>query len=147
MAILPTWSGEGSLSSAEVYEVAYGEREGWAALRSLQGDPSLDILRYTESGGDASRGIAPTRTLTGGLAGIPCLVSNLTVEEIQSAGGVTVAGGDRRFELFTDVEVKPKDFIRFPATTGDTWEVREVYYDANIGQTIALCRQAPGSAP
>jgi len=144
-SILPSWSGEGSLPSSEVADVAAGEREGWAALRSLQGEPTCDVVRYVLTGGDPPRGIPATRTLVPNLTGLPVLVSNLTELEARAYGGVDFAAGDRRFELFTDVRVLQTDSIRFPASTGDLWVVWSVYWDPFLGQTIAFCRLAKGA--
>lgn len=139
--ILPPWAGEGSIPDADVTAVASAEREGWAALRSLQGDPVVDIIRYTASGGDKVRGVAPVRSLVAGLSGLPALISNLSQQEAR-AYNVTYADGDRRVELFTDVELFRTDLIRVPGTTGSVYTVSGTYYDPNIGQSIAYIRLA-----
>lgn len=145
MTILPPWSGEGSLPLSEVVDVASAEREGWAALRSLQGELSCDVVRYVLTGGDPARGVPATRSLVSGLSGLPVLVSNLTEQEARAYGGVDFASGDRRFELFTGVRVRETDAIRFPAGSGDLWQVTSVYWDEKLGQTIAFTRLAKGA--
>jgi hypothetical protein len=145
MPILPPWAGEGSLPSAEVLSVAGLEREGWAALRSLQGDPSVDVLRWTLSGGDPARGVPRDRTPVSGLDGIPALVGDLTLEQAERFG-VELEAGLRTFELFTDVDVRLTDLLRHPSGTGDVYAVLRRYYDEHIGQTILVARPAPGAA-
>lgn len=140
--ILAPWAGEGSLDSATVAEMAAAEREGWAALRSLQGDPEIDVLRYTSSAGDPSRGVSPTRTPVEDLSGLPVLRGDVTPEEAESRG-VTMAQGMVSFELFTDVEVLLTDLLRFPAGSGPVYAVVRAFYDSNIGQSVVYARPAP----
>jgi hypothetical protein len=48
------------------------QKRAWQADRGVQGNPALDILRYTESGGMAYYLVEPTYTQTTGLSGLPC---------------------------------------------------------------------------
>ena len=134
-----------SLPPAEVAAVIAAERDGWSALRSLQSDPTVDILRYTYSGGDAARGVAPTPAPVAGLSGVAALVGTLTREEAESRG-VGYVDGMRRFEMFDSVEVLLTDLVRYPATTGETFEVTGSYYDASLGQCIVYARLRKGQS-
>ena len=46
------------------------DKEAWRFDRSMQGNQTADVLRVTESGGDASAGIEPTYTAVSGLTGL-----------------------------------------------------------------------------
>ena len=137
--ILDPWAGEGSLDAATVVDTAYIEREGWAALRSLNGDQTFDVVRYELSGGDASRGIPASRTAVSDLSGIPVLVGDVTVEEAD-VRGLRMEQGMRSFETFSDVDVRLTDVVLHG---GETFAVVRVYRDANIGQTIVYARPSP----
>lgn len=144
--VIPPWDGSsGSLSAATVEAILVAEREGWATLRSQQGDPEVDVLRYVESGGDAARGVPPTKTPVAGLEGIPVLWSETTVRETVERG-ITYQRGDLRLEMWTDVEVFNTDVVRLPATTGVTYSVLATHYDPNAGQTLAWLRRSVGQA-
>jgi len=146
MSILDPWAGEGSLGAAEVVDVASAEREGWAALRSLQGDPTADVLRYTVSGADPARGISGTKTLTSGLDDVPVLYGDLTIREAEERG-IEYADGMSRFEFFTDVEVVDTDLLRYPATSGKVYRVVATNYDSHIGQCVVYTKPAPVEDP
>lgn len=145
MSILGPWSGEGSLDAATVLDAASAEREGWAALRSLQGDPEVDVLRYTVSGADPSRGVSGTRTLVPDLSGVPVLRGDVTAEEAD-VRGIRMEQGLCSFETFTGVEVLLSDLVRFPAGTGKVYAVLRAHYEPSIGQCVFYARPAPGSA-
>lgn len=142
MSILGAWTGEGSLDAATAVAVAAAEREGWAALRSLQGDPLADVVRYASSGGDAARGVPRTRVQVDGLAALPVLLGDLSVDEM-AAYGVDLLAGFRRFEFYTDVEVKLTDLLRYPSGAAETWAVVATAWDANIGRCLVTARPAP----
>lgn len=143
--ILPAWTGEGSLDAQTAATVAAAEREGWAALRSLQGDPVADILRYTVSGADPARGISGSKSAVSGLSGIPVLYGDLTAEEAE-VHGLRMEDGLSAFEMYTDVEVRDTDLLRYPASTGKVYAVIRSLYDSNIGRCVVYARPAPGSA-
>ncbi len=142
MAILGTFSGEGSLTTSEVLETATAEREGWAALRSLQGDPKIDVLRYETTGADPARGVVGTRSLVASLADLPVLYGDLTRREAEIRG-FEYAAGRSLFEMFTDVEVKETDRVRYPATTGRVYRVVASFYDPHLGNCIFTAEPAP----
>jgi hypothetical protein len=143
MPLIPPWAGEGSLPADVVAGTGELERQGWAALRSLQGDPVADVLRYEVTGGDPARGIAGTRTLVPGLDEIPVLWNQLTRGEAERRGVVYVEG-IIGMEMYTDVEVKMTDLIRLK---GVIYDVKDVHYDEDFGRTEVYATVRPGGEP
>lgn len=140
MSVLPQWAGEGSLPADVVNAVAEAERSGWAAMRSLQGEPFMDVIRYVSTGGDPARGVKPTRTLVPDLTDVPIVWNHLTKDQAEKRGVVYVEG-IIWVETYTDVRVVLTDLIR---VAGTVYDVTSAHFDEHFGRGEVFATVRPG---
>jgi hypothetical protein len=114
------------------------EKRAWQADRGIQGNSTLDILRYTESGGMAYYLVEPTYTLTSGLTGIPCYFDDQP-EEYKKVFGSMVEEATCAFVLY-DVTggVSEHDVLKFD---GREYTVMSVWTDDASGRFEVLAKQ------
>lgn len=119
------------------------EKAGWQHDRASQGNPTLSILRYTETGGDASVAIEGTYSLTASLANIPCAVYD-TPGRFERKYGSIYEAGDKEFILYptvdgVSIQIQPTDIISYD---GDQYRAvgGTVEYDSSTGRCSALLR-------
>ena len=118
------------------------EKRAWQADRGSKGNPTLDILRYTQSGGMAYYLVEPTYNQTSGLTAIPCYHDDQP-EEYKTRFGSMVEAATCAFVLY-DVPggVSEHDVIRFdPGPGPKEYTVMSVWYDAGPGRYEVLAKQ------
>jgi hypothetical protein len=119
------------------------EKRGWQCDRAIQGNPTISILRYTESGGDAAAEVEPAYSLTVGLANIPAAVYDRP-RELSRKYGSLFETGDIEIVVYPtvsgqDVEIVATDIVEYESeqyrAVGGT-----VNYDSKTGRCAALVR-------
>jgi len=100
------------MSSPGVQSSAYlrhAIRRVFETCHHAQNDPTASILRYTTSGGDPFKSVAPAAVLVAGLAALRVVVDRPGFFEGRSRAptGIQIEEGDREFW-----------FLDIPATTG-----------------------------
>jgi len=118
------------------------EKYAWQQERGWQFNSTLDVKRYTETSGDPSAHIQPTRTQVTSVGGVSLESMPCTVDEYKKTyehrwGGVAEAG-DRVFVIY-DVEVLPSDRIEYD---GNVYEPVSVDYRRESGRCEILARRA-----
>lgn len=129
--------------ASRVQSHVYGRkcwREQWRSRHFGKGQPTASILRYTQVGGNAAHGVAPTATLVANLANLRCISNVLGEYDVRSRGPtpVQLREGDRDFE-FLDETLYANDVIEFE---GRHWTVLEstICVDTLMGWSGATCR-------
>jgi len=113
------------------------EKQAWRRDRSVQGNKTVDVLRYTEAGGDAVAGVDPTYTAVSGLSGLDALADEETKRYERKWGGV-VEEADLVFILY-DVtgNIRKTDLIEFE---DDRYSVMETDFEGQSGRVEILAR-------
>ncbi len=123
------------------------EQEAWGMDRAVQGNPTADINRFTESGGAAYAGILPTLTQVSGLSSLPVAVYD-SPKRLERKYGAIWKSGDQEFLFYLPdgVTVLSTDIIVYD---GDDYRVvpgGSVFYEADSGRNAVLSRlDRPGS--
>jgi hypothetical protein len=114
------------------------QKRAWQADRGVQGNATLDILRYTQSGGMAYYLVEPTYTQTTGLAGLLCYFDDAP-EEYKKTFGSMVEEATCAFVLY-DVPggVSEHDILRF---NNKEFTVLSVWTDDASGRFEVLAKQ------
>ena len=75
----------------------------FTSFRTLRGDPTASVLRYTETGGSTPYGSEPTGSLVASLANLACAVSSPGATTATAADGtqVQLREGERLFMFLT----------------------------------------------
>ena len=113
------------------------EKDAWQRNRANQGNKTVDILRYTTSGGDATAGLQPTYTLVGSLTGQDVFADDQPKVYARKFGGKT---DDAEFVfVFYDVidSITKQDLIKYQS---DRYEVMEADFEAQSGRIEILAR-------
>ena len=114
---------------AMMIEGVLEEKYSWQEERGLQFNPTLDVLRFTEAGGNPAAHIPPTRTQVAGLSGLSCTVEDFTESFVYRFGSMAEAG-DKKFVLY-DTEIDKQDRIEY----GDKiYRPKEVFFEAESGR-------------
>lgn len=119
-----------------IVERGIQEKEAWQYDRADQGNPTADVVRVTETGGDTSAGIEPTYTAVSGLSGLLVAVYE-EVRQLEYKYGGLYEAGDREF-TFYDVEVQSTDRIDYD---GDSYKPVTVEFESETGRCDVLGRK------
>lgn len=117
-------------------------QDAWNVLRSLQGNKTASILRYTVTDSDIDRakkeslGIEPSRALVSGLSDLDVYFGYVSVREVSASQG-KLQLSDVRF-VFWGYEVKMTDLIRYDSK--DYKVVQIVNWDPYMGSCQAIAR-------
>lgn len=102
-------------------------RSGWQAMRMLQNEPTLDILRYVVTGNDDSLVIEGTETLVSGLSGILVAAFPRLKKRKRIDGLLSYADSDLVFVVY-DTEVLLTDKVLYQ---GMKYEVLDVAWHSS----------------
>lgn len=124
----------GNNSAVEAWDL---EKQSWRRDRSVQGNKTIDVLRYTATGGDAVAGVDPTYTAVSGLSGLDAFVDEETKRYERKWGGL-IEEADVVFVLY-DVtgDIQKTDLIEHD---DDRYEVMEADFEAQSGRVEVLAK-------
>lgn len=123
--------------NAEVMQYLQQKR-AWQKDRGVQGNPTADVLRYTESGGAAYYLVEPSYSQTSGLTDLPCYVDD-EPEEYERRFGSMVEDATYTF-VFYDVTggITEHDVILYDEVE---YSVMSVWEDEASGRIEVLAKE------
>ena len=119
----------------EIYEldrqrVSDAMRQGWQGMRMLQGELTIDILRYKTTGKDDVLVVEGTEALVPGLSGLEVAVFPRLKKRKKIGGLIAYTDSDLTFIVY-DVEVFLSDRILYQEIQ---YEVLDVVYNSSSGR-------------
>jgi len=111
-------------------------RKGWDILRSLQGNKTASILRYTViEEAKPHLGIEATTELVPGLSDLDVYVTRVSTREVMASGG-KIEMSDMMFIFYA--EVKETDEILYGGVTYRVISLK--YWDEHTGRSMVIAR-------
>jgi len=107
---------------------------------SLKGKQYVSIERYSEVGGAAQSGIAPTRTQVSGLSSLKAIVRRVTQKMIRESGQV-LQQNDHKFKILMPTSSIPITRTDKISWNSQTWEIVGISMsDASTGLSHVYAR-------
>ena len=115
------------------------EKQSWRRDRAVQGNKTVDVLRYTVAGGDPVAGLDPTYTAVSGLSGLDAFV-DVELKRYERKWGGLIEEADRVFVLY-DVtgDIRKTDLVEYG---DDRYVVMEADFEAQSGRVELLTKLA-----
>lgn len=137
--------------------IIYQLRMLWSTWAAEDGNPTADILRYTEAGGNIVAGVPPVPTQVAGLSALPCCVSQPGEFQMASRSeiGIQLKDGEREFgfidlpaaggvpaNTFHELDVIVFEGLQW-RPVGDSQSERKAHIrnDTAIGTSYVICQR------